>query len=903
MSTREIHDNFVRGSVLIGSVDTIPENALRFMQNARLDGIRGTIGARPGITKKSAGEITSSAIMIHKRFDSAGDSAYEQTQLAQLWLRSTLWAGGILLGSTGTTQQLAVANMVDGLSNVWAHFVNGSIRTKSNGSVYSIWGIAPPANPPSSVALSSDLSTLIDAMNNAASWTGAGLSAGPTNEANITQGGGSVTFTIAANSIGSIGQGGFALNLDTLAGGDATVKDDDYIHLWLRCDRPDRVKYVQMDFDLDTTTLANAFRTNYYSVRLPGLSRLNQGRDQWSKLQVRKSEFQRFGPSTDDWGDVKSVRLSAMTNTDGAVQFYADDWKLRGGTDIEGVVEYAVAYRALVPGGRGNPALDAESFVRYTTKLAVDRSRVTITTANIAQGGVDHPGDPQIDLMIIYRRIDGGNSVNIDEILDNAAAYVDSVSVAGTLLNEVLEDTPDSPGSEAENDLPPLGDYLFGPGALNRLFMLQGKNRCYVSKAWQRNEHRAENWPPLDFFLVGDGSQQALSGVVSDTQILICTNAETYQVFGSSDDTFLPVPVPNSRGIVGRNAMDDGDGRVFIFAPDGLVEQIGNQQLLVVDIGETLASADIDLNTDPTALASIWLRWHADTHDPYVSILIPVGSATTPTHRLVVKKNRETGHYTDVILDSSSFTITCLFADDAGNALYGGASNGEIYQLEDHTVFSDAGSAVSGLVRTKAYHQNAPHRDKVYHQTIVEANTGSQTLTVAPLYDKEASVEAAETMNTATGIGTGLFTPDTPMNFHRDISLKFSWSATAQLLIYRFGWYYEVQPEALSFWDSGVILFPVIEALKRFDFDINAPALVVLQPWYDGAAGAPLTVLPTVGRMYAFPFVPPNIKTRTLRVTLVSTGAFRLYSFAVRNKSLGSIVGYTESTIIKGATA
>lgn len=899
MASREIHELFTHGSALLGPPDSLPDNTVRFLRNARLDVQRGTIASRPGMSKQSTGEITQPATMLHKRFDTNGDTTYQQS-ITALYRRSATWGGATNLGATGAAT-LSAVNMVDGKNHVWAHFLSGITRQKDDGGSYLAWGIAAPANPPTAVALASDLVTTIDTMNSAASWTGSGLAAGPSNEANITQGGGSVTCTIAANTIGSIGQGGLALNLDTLTGGDVTVKEDDYIHLWLRCDRPDRVIYIQMDFDLDTNVLANAFRTNYYSVRLQALSWLNQGRDQWTQLQVRKSEFQRFGSNLAvSWASVLAVRFTMMTSGDGAVQFYADDWKLRGGVDIEGRIEYAQAYRNSYTGGRGNPALRSDGTVRYTTPIITNRQRVTITTTNVAQTGADHPGDGQIDLMVFYRRIDGGNSVKIAEVSDAALDYTDNISVAGSALNQVLEDTPDSPGSEAENDIPPLGDVVFGPGALNRLFMLQGKNRCYVSKVWEQNEHRAENWPPLNFFLVGDGSQKALTGIVSDTTILIWTNAETYQVFGSSADTFLPVPIPNSRGIVGRNAADDGDGRIFFFAPDGLYEQIGNQQTLVVDLGETLKNPDINMNTSAAALASIWVRWHADINIPYVCILVPVGAATIPTYRIVVKKNGETGRYTDVILDTTpAITITCLLTDDAGNALYGGGNTGEVYKLEDHTIFTDAGIPVGFGVRSKAYHQGAPYLSKQYSEIAVEANTGGHNLSIVTLHNKEASVGTVGAMNTANSTGVGRMTPISPLTMYQDISISLSASVTGLLTIYRWGWYHEIQPEAVGFWDSGVISFPVIEALKRFNLVIDAPTIVTLRPYYDGIAGTPLTVLPTSGREYRQIWCPPNVKPRWLRVTLEGYSFFRLYMMAVRDKVLGSVMGYDEQSLMR----
>lgn len=908
-SQREIHENFQRGSVLQGPPDLLQDTDVRFLKNSRLDRTKGTISSRPGLSKQTASALGGSITSLHKRYDAGGNSVYAQVGSTLYRLPNDLSSSTSISTATGTTA-LSAADLVDGKGNIWSYFCNGAILGKDNGASLQTWGIAAPANPPTAVALATDLTTTIDALDNAASWTGTGLSAGPTNEANILQqGAGSVTFTIAANTLGSIGIGGLGggtgyLDLDTLSGGNASVKDDDYIHLWLRCDRPDWVDYVQLDFDLDTQTLANAFRNNYYSIVLPSLSRLNQGRDQWTELQIRKSQFQRFGTSAAlNWSRVKAARISALTTPAGAVTFYADDLKLRGGTDIEGVVEYTVAYRNSVTGGRGNPPLDSLGNPRYTTKLTVNRQRVSITTSNVVSGGGDHPVDAQINTIILYRRIDGGNSVNIVEVADTTVSpYVDSVTQLSTLLNSTLEDTADSPGAEFENDPPPSTAFaVFGPGATQRLYALVAPNKVYFSKPFERNESRGENWPPLNFALAGSGSEQALAGIATDTQVLVFTDHATYQLVGQGE-VVLPVEIPNSRPIVGKYALDAGDGYVFFMAPDGLYQQSGLTQVRVVDVGETLRHASINLNTSATAMASIQLQWHSHTLGPYVCLLIPTGSSTTPNARLVVKKSPGGERYESPILDTSTdFTIQSLLADDPVNGLLGGGSDGNVYSLEETSVNSDNGTGIAWQVDTKSHNQQAPNRDKQWTQILAEANTNGQSVTVTALYDKAASTEALGTFSTTTDIGDGRFTPSDPLAFHQDLGLRFSATLTSRVDVFRYGWYVEVEPEAVTYWDSLVLSFPVVESIKRFNLVVNGPGVITLQPTYDGVAGAPLQTVVTNGKAYQIVWCPANVKARTVRVTLTSSTAYRLYSLTCRSKPLGALIGYREQPLLAGA--
>ena len=903
---RDLYEQFVMGSVLMGPPDMLPQGAIRFGQNVRVDRERHVITSRPGV-----GLIAT-----------APDAVRSLSQLYHADGTVTTYgeAGGTLLRNIDTGSPTIIdtglpaghpttaVNMVDGENDNWTYFAHNGPKIKDNGTVSRSFGIAPPANPPLSSDLATDLSTSINTCENAGAWTGTGLVSGPSDESSyVQQGSKSMVFVVGANTvgivaIGSLGGGAGKLNLDTLAGGDATVKNDDYLFFWFLADRPDRVVSLQVDIDLDTQTVGNAFVTNFYSIRLAGITRLNQGPHQWTKIQVRKSEFQAFGTAGKTWADAKSIRFSVLASTDGDVTCYLDDIKLRGGTDIEGDVEYTVAYRNSVTGGRGNPPLDGDGHVRYTAILSVDRQRVNITTTNVRAGGADTPADAQLDTLILYRRINGGFSVKIDEIEKTASTpYLDTVSVAATLLNETIEDTPDSPGNESENDFPPTGtEVLFGPGATNRLFALVG-NVCYFSKVWQAHENRAENWPPLNNFIVAGGSELALTGLATDTQIIIWTNRRTYQVLGSGADTYLPVPIPNSRPIVGRKAMTEGDGRIFFFAPDGLWQQVGLAQAKLVDMGETLQSPEINMVNTPGALAAIELAWHADTRSPM--LMATVSIVGRGLQRLVVKKNAVTQQYTDVFLDTGSEGIVSLYEAAETNRLLGGGSDGGVYLLEDHERDTDDSGGIEVVIETPAHHQGAPPRSKQYGSVVVESNTHGEALTVELLYDKSASRETVGTLITTTPVGMAQWSPGNPLAFHQNVALRLSGTVTQRVAVYRYGFYYLIHPEALTYVDTGVLAFPKVQLIQRCNFTLDAPGVVTIQPYYDEVPGLTLAVEPTHGQEYRIAWVAPGSTMRTVRFTLASPVPFRLYDFTVRTKLLAGNLGYQETSLLGNSQA
>jgi len=900
---RWITQGFTKGSNLILPQDMIPEGGVRLLQNARLTRKLGVISNRAGM-QALATDLGTIVRSLWTLFGVSANTRYAHVD-STLSRLSSVWTTPTTLSSSAGSTPTSMANAIDGEGGLWTYFTNTTLgQRKDDGTSFFLWGIAPPTAAPSAVGPAADLTTTIDLMNAAANFTvTAGLTAGPTDETNVKiEGTGSVTVAIAASTVGSLAKSmGGTTNLDTLTGGDSTVKDDDYIHLWVRADRPDRVSYLQMDFDLDTTAVADAFRTNYYSVRLPGTVWLNQGANQWTRVQVPKSSFQRFGTDTSlTWLSVKSVRLSVLTTADGACQLYFDDWKLRGGTDIVGSVKYTACYKRSATGARGNPPKDADSQVVFTSSIDVDRQRTSLNISNILQGGGAHPGDTQMDQILLYRSIDAGTAQLIDTIADTASSpYIDDVSVASLLLSRTLED---------DNDVPPNGHVVFGPGALNRLFLLVGQNDLYFSKAWEVDENRVENWPSGFRTTVGDGSEQALTGLVSDTTVLIWTDQRTYTLQGYGADTFLPVAVPNSRGTVSRFALAEGDGRLFFVSQDGVYQQIGMTQQRLTDTITPFFAGQTTLtiagwDTSVSALAEVRLSWHADPFGPFLLMLYPRSGSSTADRELYIGKNPATGEYTDISFDvrGGSITLRSLYRDPEANTFIGGSGGGGIYQLEVPTLESDAGSAMSFRAMTRAEHQGAPHRSKHYAQVLVEANTSGETMTVTAFYDKEAITESLGTFTSTTDTGSATFTVSDPTARRQDFSLNITGTVDARMSLFRYGWYYEIQPEALTFWDSGLIPFGVETLVKELWYTLDAPATVTFTVYVIGQGSFTTDLLATTGRETDRLFFGPGRRGRLLRVTLSSSSAFRLWALSAKVKPYGTAIGYTDVPLLQAA--
>ncbi len=892
---RFMAERFSGGSSLVTPPDLLPPTFWRRLVNSRLSRLVGTVSSRAGMTAQS-GALGGFVYALWTRFGVSSDNRYVHhgSTVSRL---SNAWASATVLSSSAGVTPVSAANMVDGGGGVQTYFTSTDVgQKKDDGTTLTTWGIAPPTAAISAVALATDLSTTIDGMNTAANWTvTAGLSAGPTDETNIKQEGtGSITITIAASTLGTIARSlGGTLNLDTLTNGDATVKADDYIHLWVRADRPDYVSYLQLDFDLDTTTVANAFRTNYYSIRLSGLTWLNQGRDQWSKIQVPKSQFQRFGTSTSlDWADVECVRISALITTEGTCKLYFDDLKLRGGTDIVGSVRYALCYRNDTTKARGNPYLDSDEQVVYTTALDVDRQRVSLTTSNVIQGGANHPGDTQITHMRLYRSIDEGDALQIDEIVDTTASpYVDDVSVASTLLSRVLE---------SDNNVPPTARRVFGPGNQNRLFALVGQNDLYCSKAWEPNENRAENWPSTFRTKIGDGSEYAYAGLVTDTTVLVWSDEQTYSVQGIGADTYLAVPIPNSRGVVGSLAVTEGDGMVFFVAPDGIyAQQSLRQERITESIAPFFQGLTVDgqagWNTTPAALAQTVLVWQSHPVAPFVLMLYAAGGESTPTHELYIGRNPATGRYEHISFDVRGGSyLQSLYADPVNQQLFGGGADGLVYLVEDETATDDNGSGFAWEILSPSQTHGRPDRGVYASQLFVEAQTNGQALTVEMAYNHYQITSAVSTTYSSTDATTSTsFALDAPETRREDVGVRFKATAlTNRVDLHRYGWDYELQPETITIWDSGVIDFGWQAVVAGLWYTIQAPAPVTVAIRMDQETPVTYTIPATgairqAGRFYC----AAGLRGRAVRVTMTSTTMWRRYETYLKVKPWGTALG------------
>jgi hypothetical protein len=660
-------------------------------------------------------------------------------------------------------------------------------------------------------------------------------------------------------------------NADTFTVVNDLVKDDDYLKLQVQVDFPERVEYLQLDWDRDTTTTANAFRTNYYTTHVPGTN-LTPGHDTWTELLIPKSQFTKIG-TTGDWKAIRCVQIGIQTSVTGGVTFRFDDLSLVGGYGIEGDIEYTAFYRNSTTGARGSPpkitAFDGSETVLFTIAVEAQRHPITLDLSNI-----DAPSDTQINQICIVRR--GGTLTEPRLVLrmsDAVTSFTDKRSDLELVNAEILE---------TDNDVPPSGTtVVIGGAGTNRLFYVSNRNEIFPSKSWQVDENRAENVPTLGAFRAGDGSAEVINGIFEGTTGFIFTEEGTYSVLGQSQDTFYAPRMNGSRGLAAKMGLTSGDGQIFFVATDGIYSMRGQVQVKITSAvdpifqGQTVyeqAPIDRDL------LQNSSLTWMPHPTTPMLLFTYQEDTVLNAFRQLALKRNPQTGQYTEAFFDSrTDYQLPHTYADPTTGRLFAVGNNARIYELETDAQLTDAGTAITMTLQTVASSQPNSQLDKQYESVVVEANTAGESLTTTVLYDRGAAPFALTAVSTTTDTSTALLRTNTTTRRH-DIALKLSGVVDTLVKIFRVGWHTRVEPEPLTWHDSGEIALDLIQTGQRLEFEIDAPAAVTVTVYVDNVPKTATTLAATSGHQESVMLLPATgFQGRVFRVTMSSETPFYLY--------------------------
>ena len=607
------------------------------------------------------------------------------------------------------------------------------------------------------------------------------------------------------------------------------------------------------------------------------------GTPPWYQINLKKGEFEIPTSSPEPFQAIGSYVASVEASSEPGgldMSLGAVSMTRGSGAPQQIAVRYTVTYMVSSTGEETSPPKTTEQVVLYSNTLTLERQLVRLDLSRIARA----PEAGGIDKIAIYRQKEGeALAYLVTTVPSDTTTYLDTVADEHLNINHPLEPDNDPP--------PPDGVVLFGPGAQQRLFMIRDRNKLCFSKHWEYHKDRASNWPFSFELQIGDGSQEALNGLMTDQSIFVWSEDQTWQILGQGENAYVPLPVPLSHGLLARWCLCSGDGRIFFLAKDGIYQQQGlTQQKISGDLdpffSEEIVHGILPLSRDAGALARCQMAWYPHPTEPEIVLLYAALGDTAPSRRLVLKKNPQTQQYTDAFFDDSlPKTMQSVYSDPQALTLTFGTGDSHIWQSEVATATTDVGQAIAGRVRLPSRDQSVPRVVKTYSDIVVEANTGGTPVTVQAAFNRSTEVVTAGTVTTSADnvmVELPLAQTSPPAQLRRHhLGLDLAWSSTNRITITQLGWHAQLEAEDLTFLDTGPLVFDSQTTLRRIHFTYDATTTVTAQVTVDGVALAAF-VLPATSRRTRYDQVislPPALtRGKIFRLTLTSAAPCLVYA-------------------------
>lgn len=283
--------------------------------------------------------------------------------------------------------------------------------------------------------------------------------------------------------------------------------------------------------------------------------------------------------------------------------------------------------------------------------------------------------DPQVTHVRLYRTL-----------LSGAAFYYSHEVAIGTTSDAL--DVPDaSLGTEVatDHDRPPLGSVVAGPDFNGYCFIVKD-NLLYFCKP-----NQPEYWPALYYVEVA-APQEALKGLsLFNGQVYALTGREIYLNQGTGYQSFFPLRQSAVTGAVAQDGIlaVRGAGLLHV-ANDGLWgfsgasdDNITNANFRPVFEGNTTQGIDGRVLTN---MGNCWLiAFHGKMYFGF-----PGGAATYPSEVLITDLGTKRAVHYDYGI---AFSAVCV--DDTNDRILAADTSGYVWVLEDATVTTDNGTAIS----------------------------------------------------------------------------------------------------------------------------------------------------------------------------------------------------------------
>jgi len=289
-------------------------------------------------------------------------------------------------------------------------------------------------------------------------------------------------------------------------------------------------------------------------------------------------------------------------------------------------------------------------------------------------------GDSQVTHVRLYRTIANGA-----DFYHNQDIAIGTTSVVDTIADGAL-------GSEVEenHDRPPLGTFISGPHYNGNCFIIKD-NLLYFCLA-----KRPEYWPTTYFLEMSPLEFIGQCLVFFNSQLYYLTKHEIYLIQGTGPESFFPYPMQAITGAQGPQAAIGVAGQgIFHVGSDGVYLFSGTDRKLTQANFDPLFRGET-VNGIPgvSSLTNSWLiQFGNKIYFGYTS-----SGYTYPTNILVFNLDTmRTSYYT------YGREIRTVVMDEYNSRLLAGDNSGYIWKLEDSSVTTDDGTAISWEVESKVF--------------------------------------------------------------------------------------------------------------------------------------------------------------------------------------------------------
>ena len=294
--------------------------------------------------------------------------------------------------------------------------------------------------------------------------------------------------------------------------------------------------------------------------------------------------------------------------------------------------------------------------------------------------------DSQVTHVRVYRTASGGSLYLHDQDVAIGTTTLDTNTADGSLGDEV----------ESDHDRPPLGQYVSGPTYDGTSFIVKD-NSLHYSKT-----KRPEYWPTSHSIEVSTPQFVGKCPVIFfNGQPYFLTAVEIYLIGGTGHGTFFPYPMKAKTGTLspfgalsvhGIGIFHVGDDGIYLFSS-------GNDRKFTESNFDPIFRNE-SVNGVP-GVSDVTNCWLLDYQNKLYFGYTSTGN-TYPTNILVFNFDTGRAHYY-TYNDGSDIQIRTTARDDTNKRILAGDSGGYIRVLENRSVTTDSGTAITFDVESKDF--------------------------------------------------------------------------------------------------------------------------------------------------------------------------------------------------------